>query len=68
MDGIKPNTLKIYIIIDWNEITKVSMVAQMAEQATQGWKVPGSIPAWIQWDRVYNNVDSTSTMSWKDRL
>ena len=29
-----------------------SMVAQMTEQATQDQKVLGSIPAWIQWDRV----------------
>ena len=27
-----------------------STIAQMADRATWDWKVPGSIPAWIQWD------------------
>ena len=32
-----------------------SMVAQLAEWATQDQNVPGSIPTWIQWDAILSN-------------
>ena len=36
-----------------------STVAEMAERAIQDQKVPGSIPAWIQWDAllITNGID-----------